>query len=108
MRIAVPVKDRTRACHVGSEHLGRTATRAAIMHARPCRHEGVVVDRARRAFGASVVGLLAGGAVAQDARDDPRVVLYTSTDPAALRPLINDFRLLYPQVLVEPQHLNSR
>jgi iron(III) transport system substrate-binding protein len=65
------------------------------------------VDRSRRAFGASAVGLLAGGALADEARG-ARVVLYTSTDPAALRPLIRDFGEMYPQVRVEPHHLNSR
>ena len=65
------------------------------------------MDRARRAFGASAVGLLAGGALADEA-GGARVVLYTSTDPAALRPLVKDFRELYPQVHVEPHHLNSR
>lgn len=65
------------------------------------------MDPVRRAFGASMAGLLAGGATADEARA-ARVVLYTSTDPAALRPLINDFRALYPQVQVEPHHLNSR
>lgn len=54
-----------------------------------------------------MVGLLAGGAAADEDRA-ARVVLYTSTDPSALRPLIKDFAELYPHVRVEPHHLNSR
>jgi iron(III) transport system substrate-binding protein len=64
------------------------------------------------AFGAAEAELPGGypanyGAVVSAARDEGKVVIYSTTDLSAVAALIRDFELLYPGVKVEYNDLNS-
>ena len=47
------------------------------------------------------------GAVISAARDERKVVVYSTTDLSVVAALIRDFELLYPGVKVDYNHLNS-